>query len=333
MAGPRPARHHDPDRPRPAAGEAGHADRDHRYDDAKWFVPDAVRIDGLDDLLELLLGLAGRTDTCVIRGALKREFAHYPEVRRTLHDKTGSPGKFDEPARSWLMADVEPKATPAWVDPTDPVETGGHLRRQLPDPFRPARAIAQLSGGAGIKQGLRCHLWFMLDRPLIGTDLKRLLDGVDGLDPATLRPVQIHYTASPVFDGIDDPCTDRFAVLPGFAEVVVPALPDPAQRQALSPGRVFSPVGVGVGFAGVGSAERIAQARLRRLAAMPAGHRHNAIIRTAVYLLGIAKTGQLDPIRVGSMIKGVASPWGDLSEVDRILAWAWSAVQQKEPGK
>jgi hypothetical protein len=33
------------------------------------------------------------------------------------------------------------------------------------------------------------------------------------------------------------------------------------------------------------------------------------------------------------MIKGVCSPWGDLSEVDRALEWAWAAVSTKEPGK
>jgi hypothetical protein len=69
------------------------------------------------------------------------------------------------------------------------------------------------------------------------------------------------------------------------------------------------------------------------LAAKPPGQRHPALIKAARHLLGLARAGLLDPIRVGAMIKGVASPWGDLSEVDRILAWAWSAVQQKEPGK
>jgi hypothetical protein len=54
----------------------------------------------------------------------------------------------------------------------------------------------------------------------------------------------------------------------------------------------------------------------------------------ACRLLALAKGGEIDPIRVGSMIKGVMQGKGfdgrrgrDLGEVDRILAWAWQTVE------
>jgi hypothetical protein len=299
------------------------------YDDAKWFRPDAVRIDVIEDLAELLHRQAFERSDCIIRAVPKRAFAHYPEVRRLLHDRPGAPATFEEVPRSWVMVDIEPAVAPPWIDPTDPVETGGYLRQQLPAPFRVARTIAQLSGGAGIKPGLRCHLWFLTDRPMTGAELKRLLDGTPGFDDATVRPVQIHYVAAPEFDGVDDPCGERIEILPGLAEVAVGHVPDPVVRQAFTPGRAFAPVGV----AGVGSAERRAQARLRRLAATQPGQRHPELIKAAYHLLGLAKAGLLDPIRVAAMIKGVCAPWGDLSEVDRALSWAWTALSTKEPGK
>ena len=47
-------------------------------------------------------------------------------------------------------------------------------------PFQVARAVVQLSSGAGIKPGARAHLWFMLDRPLVNAKLVRLLGDVAG---------------------------------------------------------------------------------------------------------------------------------------------------------
>jgi hypothetical protein len=305
------------------------ADAIHPYDDASLFYVDAVRLDTIEDF-ELLLGeLAPRADTAIVRCRLKVPVDPYTEIRCRIHDHPGQPALFEEVARDWVMVDVEPKAAPPWIDPVDPLLVGGHLRRLLPGPFRTARAIAQLSSGAGVKQGLRCHLWFKLDRPLTGADLKRLLTGVDGLDPATLRPRQLHFVGDPIFKDRDDPCGERIAILPGLPEVEVGHVPEPVVRQAFTPGRAFAPVGV----AGAGGAERHAQNYLLRLAAKPPGQRHPEIVKAARHLLGLARDGLLDPIWVGSRIKGVASRWGDVAEVDRILEWAWSAVQQKEPGK
>ena len=294
--------------------------------------PDAVRIDDIEDVLALLTVLAGHADTCVIRGVLKPEFAGRPKVLRRLHDRPGEPAPFVEAPRSWVMIDVEHVANPG-VDPADPELVGGVVRRRLPMPFRSAGCVVQLSSQAGLDPGLRCHLWFMLDRPLARAELKRWLEPVAGVDLSVFGGVQVHYTAAPVFaDGVDDPCHERLGLLPGYAEVEVPALPDPVRPRA-----TYAPTGVngiGIGQCGSRRAEAYAQACLQRLAMVPEGRRHPTCVAVSCRLLALAKAGLLDPTRVAAQIKGVMLGRGfdgrhgrDLDEVDKILEWAWQTVE------
>jgi hypothetical protein len=290
----------------------------HGYDDAALFSVDAVRLDGVEDIAELLQKLAPRSDTCAVRAALKDAIEPYAEIRCRIHDRPGQPARFAEVPRSWVMIDLEPGAAPG-VDPTDRVMVGGWLRRRLPRPFQLARCSIQLSSGAGIKPGLRAHLFYWLDRPLVGAELERWLRGVDGHDDSTFRPRQFHYTASPVFAGIDDPCRERIAVLPGLAEVAVPDLAPERPRQAFAP----------ISFAGprAGGAWRLAEVILRDLSTVPAGRRRRPLARACCRLLELVVAGELDLNTAVGRIKGVARPWGDLAEVDRILEWAWQRVQ------
>ncbi|MCE3247476.1 MAG: hypothetical protein K0R41_1301, partial [Geminicoccaceae bacterium] len=119
------------------------------YDNAAVFEPDAVRLEGVDDLAVLLADLAPRSRTCVIRGVLKREFAGRPLVLRRYRPRPDTPERFAPAARAWLMVDADGLPTPGGVDPTDPLRVGGALRRALSTPFRSARAVIQLSSTAG----------------------------------------------------------------------------------------------------------------------------------------------------------------------------------------
>jgi hypothetical protein len=293
------------------------------YDGAALFHVDARRLEGLEDVAELLAELAGMSSSCAVRAALKAPVGTFSEVRCRIHDRDGQPALFGEVPRQWVMVDLEPTACP--VDPVDPILVGGWLRRRLPAPFQSARCAVQLSSSAGVKPGARAHCWFWLDRALVRAELERLLAGVEGLDASTLRSRQFHYTASPLFAGVDDPCHERIALLPGHAEVAVPDLSPPPPRQAFS---------IGVGGRGGGGAERYAAACLRRLALAPEGQRHRTCLTVSCRLLALAKGGEIDPIRVGAMIKGVMQGKGfdgrggrGLGEVDKILEWAWRTVQ------
>ena len=116
--------------------------------------------------------------------------------------RPGVPARFEEVPRSWLMVDLESVPCPPGIDPTDPLLVGGALRRQLPAPFRVgAVRRAVVSSGAGLKPGLRAHLWFLLDRPLVRAELVRWLERRAGRRPAVFVAVQPHYCANPVFHG------------------------------------------------------------------------------------------------------------------------------------
>jgi hypothetical protein len=315
------------------------------YDGALLFEPDARRLDGIDDLPDLLEELAARSDTCVIRALLKAEFAARPLVLRRIHDAPdrARPGHtivapFVAVPRSWAMIDIEPATCPPWIDPTDPVLVGGWLRRQLPEPFQMARCVAQLSGSAGIKPGLRAHLWFWLDRALDKPELDRWLKGAPGVDLQVFAAVQPHYCAQPTFAaGADDPCLDgRLSVLPGRDQVEVPDLPEPARAGSLA--SLASPLAALPRHgAAPPRAEAYALACLRSLALAPEGQRHRTCLAISCRLLALAKAGQLDPVTVAGRIKGVMRGRGfdgrsgrDLSEIDSILTWAWQTVEPEE---
>lgn len=295
------------------------------YDRASAFEVEAVRIECVEDLADLLAELAGRPDSCVVRGALKPEFADRPRVLRRSRDRPGVDARFAEAPRSWAMVDLDDLPCPPGVDPTDPLMVGGALRRHLPEPFQVAQCVAQLSSQAGIEDGLRCHLWFVLDRPLVRAELVRWLKGIDGVDLQVFVVVQPHYVAAPIFEDVDDPCAERLALLPGYAEVQVPELPDYVAAFAPAEHRPYVPPRRGIGF-GMTRTEAYMLACLRAVAEATPGNRHPTIVRVAARLFGMAKAGDLDPGDVAARIKGaVALSTFDRGpdEVDSALRWAW----------
>ena len=183
------------------------------YEGAAAFEPEARRIDCVEDLAELLEDLTPRADSCVIRAALKPEFADRPKVLRRSRDRPGVEARFVEVPRIWAMIDVEHLPNPG-IDPTDPVLVGGAVRMHLPPPFRVVRCVSQLAARPGLDDGLRCHLWFVFDRPLVRAELVRWLKGVQGVDLQVFVPVQPHYTAAPIFDGVDDRCHEGLPCCP-----------------------------------------------------------------------------------------------------------------------
>jgi hypothetical protein len=298
------------------------------YDRAAVFEVEAERLDCVEDFAELLTRAAGDPHVCSIRGALRPEFAGRPLVLRRCRPRPGEPPRFAPAARSWLMVDVEGLPIPPGVDPADPAMAGGAARRALPAPFRAARAVVQLSAKAGLLPEIRVHLWFMLDRAITDAEAKRWLRGAP-VDPSIYQPVGIHYTASPIFMDVDDPCIDgRLAILPGYAEVAVPDLPEPQPaRQASTPAeaRPYVAPPRGLGFRST-RAEAYMLACLRAVADATPGDRHPTIVRISTRLFGLAKGGALDPADVSARVQGavgLSTFDRDHAEVIAALRWAW----------
>lgn len=200
------------------------------YDRPKWFRHAEREIAGLDDLYTLLEGLRTQRDTCVIRGRFIGE-----ERAAAMTDADGDPvyqassrktrrlaGLFrDEPAH-WLSLDID-----GWdgasVDPAHRPEAAiaEWIEAHLPYEFHDVSAVWQLSASAGMKPGLRAHLWYWMDQPATGAQLKTWAKALGSVDPSFFENVRIHYTADPMFQGVDDPVTARLGRIDGlFADRV-----------------------------------------------------------------------------------------------------------------
>lgn len=202
------------------------------------------------ELYEILDELRVRTDVCVVRA--EPIPGHPVPCRRLLHgdDVTGHPATLREVPRDWLMLDFDSVDTPDGLDFTrHPAPCAEHLRSLLPPEFRGAKAVWRASSNAGLKPGIRAHLWLRVDRPLLGEQLREWLKDAP-IDRTPFRAVQPHFTADPIFNGVSDPMAARIGLLDGAEVVQVPdaivnyapapalALPisnvDPLMRSALT---------------------------------------------------------------------------------------------------
>ena len=93
-----------------------------------------------------------------------------------------------------------------------------------------AAGASRSSAVAGLKDGLRAHLWFGLDRPFVRAELGAGSSRC-GRRHARVLAIQIHYIAAPVFaDAVDDPCLERLRSCPATTWSRCPPCPSPGAR-------------------------------------------------------------------------------------------------------
>lgn len=165
---------------------------------------------GLPGLYRLLGKVSQDPRAFMVRG-VPREGADLARMnRRYLEDPDrGAPDMMAADQR-WLCVDLDGIANPSLDDPD---ERAAHLIKQLPVAFWSVGHIVQWSASAG-RDGwkmLKAHVWFVLDRPAFCKSWKaywtaRMAEGWGPVDPCLYQPVQPHYTADPIFDGVEDPC-------------------------------------------------------------------------------------------------------------------------------
>jgi hypothetical protein len=163
--------------------------------------------------------------TCfVIRGRVTDEAG---EIHRRIWASNGAT-LVDVPRR-WLMVDIDKPVCELpsnWQD--DPAAlVRAVIENALPEEFRPAGVVWQWSSSMGVKAGVvKVHLWFRLDTAIDSKSAKRWLKPWAMYhDDSVLQIGQPHYTATPVFDGLDDPVYQRVGMIAG-PEVKVPNLED-----------------------------------------------------------------------------------------------------------
>jgi|EndMetStandDraft_9_1072997.scaffolds.fasta_scaffold02779_5 hypothetical protein len=190
----------------------------HVRDHDRVYFHDIVPADEVDDLEELsavLIVLEAFPEACIIRGKLVSQDTE--EIRRLSVDEDDTDTFFggasaatfaDQPLR-WIMIDVDKmEADPTWT----PAQRIAAIIAKLPPAFRGADFHFQWSSKAGLDgwRTISAHLWFWLSEPVTSADLKaRAKDERwkedHGVDIGLYQPVQIHYTAAPVYLGADDP--------------------------------------------------------------------------------------------------------------------------------
>lgn len=164
---------------------------------------------------------------------------------------------FEDRPRSWTILDVDRVPVPDhliddWID--DPEAALEHVLGLLPEPFRTATCWWSISSSAAIPgphgrevaKELKLKLAFWLDRPLLGTEVKRWMAAEKApVDPAVFSAVQLIYIARPRFGpGLHDPVARRSGSWQGEADAVeVPdLLPEPDAASYAGSAAAFGPI-------------------------------------------------------------------------------------------
>lgn len=186
------------------------------------FACEQVEVDGLESLAKLLDKLRPRYRTMVIRGTPLPGTDLSCIGRRIRTTKLGGPTMRGVPRR-WVMIDIDLKDRSEWDYSTPEAceKVAKSALARLPLELRVAGCYWQLSSSAGMKPGLRAHLWFWLDRPCDDLFLLRYAASVNDreakpiIDDSLFNPVQPHYIADPIFQGPPDPVVQRSGIIEG----------------------------------------------------------------------------------------------------------------------
>ena len=211
------------------------------YDHAKHFTTHPATFSGIAGLAGLLQQRLEGEPQCIVVRAERVPGMDQPVIQRTLHAKPGRPAYLQDTPRWFVCLDIDGAPCPPGLDPVqDPEAAVGHVLSLLPPEVRGVTLFWQLSSSAGVADGgkIKLHLWFVLDTPRTSAELTRWAKArcVPGIvDLATLRAVQIHYTAAPVFIDMEDPVKRRSGLLRGERDVAtlpIPPEPQPGARPA-----------------------------------------------------------------------------------------------------
>ena len=292
-------------------------------DNARRFDLFARSVDGLGGLEELLRILASRPDCAVVRGGIA-DPARVRGVRRLLYPdpNTGEQPTLVERPRRWLPLDIDGLSCPAGIDPADLVDCARHAAAMLPASFRGVSLVVQATASHLVEHGLHLRLWYWLDRPVSGAELKFWLRGTP-VDAAVFGAAQLVYTAHPLFAGVADPLPSRIGVLFGAREEV--AVPEPAAL--VPPPRKPAPLPDPV-HASSYALTTLAVLATRVLTA-PRGARHDTLILAARRLAELEHQGLVAPDETERLLIGAAKGAGleddrpdYRREVEAILQWA-----------
>lgn len=187
------------------------------YSNSKWFTYEQVEVANIDDLSKLLSRLEQEPTRCIIRAMPKHEVAQ--PIRRLIENV------IDGPLCSLLIEvdDFRPLLNNPVTEPQDSAIE--FITECLPPCFHDASFHWQMSNSAGApgNEGLlKAHIWWWLSTPYDSATLRAWATAENlQLDKSVLNPVQVNYTAAPVFEsGRVDPVPVRSGLYRGLRDDV-----------------------------------------------------------------------------------------------------------------
>lgn len=290
------------------------------YSNAKHFFWRTERVSGLKDIHRILLGLSTHPQESIIRG-VPRDGVGREIVRRSNGpDATIAPA---DPGRRWCAFDFDAFKTGLLRhDPSreELLEVGRRARAMLPEGFHNAASVMRLSASAGVEGWAEAsfHLWFWLSRPVCDKSLQEWAKSA-GMDASFYTPVQHHYTASPVFEGMEDPVPERILLLDGTPEATPPEdwldLASWCEREQRKADELLSKRPNPIDLDNPNTEDRKRRWCLRALENACAeiqesgrGSRHNTAFTAAIAIGGLVATGSLDRTTAeDALIKAIQS--------------------------
>jgi hypothetical protein len=201
-----------------------------------------IAVASFDDLARELAGLVEDQAATVVRGAPKAGLdLSRPQRRKT----TGDSATLDDVPRRWLHLDLDNVSAPhvdVIDDPSGAIDYALDLVAAHAPELEGASCFAAFSSSAGVfdPTAAKLHLWYWLDRPYSGAELKRWASRVNEgagsklIDPQLFVAAQPNYTARPVFVGMPDPLPGRrrWTIRRGFADQATLEIPAQAATRS-----------------------------------------------------------------------------------------------------
>jgi hypothetical protein len=227
------------------------------YDHLKFFAVESVQVTGIKSLADAVDRIARNPRAAIIRGSPLPGINKQHTRRKLKPDpKTGEEATFKEEPRHWFVFDIDHIARPALTDPaTDPEGAVEYAIGLLPPEFHDAWCYWQFSSSQSVfpdDDTLSMHLWFWSDQPLDNVELKRWaiatnkVAGKKLIDTALFNAVQVHYTARPAFNAMQDPLWRRSGLREALDESVSLLIPPPDPKRPDTPSAAGYEPGSGV---------------------------------------------------------------------------------------
>lgn len=205
------------------------AAEEHQYNAGTHFRLERRPVENIFDVASVLQEIEHDSRRMVVRGDVldeasaklvqfEDEAEHGPAFRQGFWRRKGP--VFSDVPRHWIMLDVDSKEVGQDYLANPESAALSFISKHLPACFHGKSFYWHLSSGAGIKPGLRIHLWFWLKNAYDSETLRNWAKTVPSIDTAVFRAIQPHYTSNPMFKGRPDPVRLRSGVFDAMDDEV-----------------------------------------------------------------------------------------------------------------